>query len=145
MAETKGRAHGTPRRYQDGCKCDPCTDQNTMRNEIARQKRAGRVPSVHNASTYRNWNCKCDICSEANRVMMSTKQNAAGKGRNARKEWTSAELEIVTEKKDGRRYARTALEAALMLGRSVAAVNRQRTLRRVNSPREISAPAGEFE
>lgn len=122
------RSHGTAGRYQKGCRCDVCTDANTERNRLGIQSRIGREPEVHNASTYRNWGCTCDICTKANRERMNRNHAAAGRGENRGREWTSTELQVALERKDSRRYARTALEAAVMLGRSVPAVNRVRTL-----------------
>lgn len=134
------KSHGTPGKYQDGCRCDVCTDANTERTEASRLKRLGHEPLVHNASTFRNWNCRCPVCSAANLARQIGLRKAAGQGRNRRKEWTSAELDYATEMKDSRRYKRTALEAALHLGRSVPAVNRIRSLARVNSESSPAAP-----
>lgn len=36
------RAHGTPRRYQAGCRCQPCTTANTVRQRVYRARRATR-------------------------------------------------------------------------------------------------------
>jgi len=134
------RSHGTAGRYAEGCKCDICTDANTERIYIAKAKREGREPTVHNASTYRNWGCECDICVQANRDLLAKQQGAAGRGENSRKEWTSEELELALRRKDSRRYAFTALEAALKLGRSVAAINAKRSLGRVTeAPAPVAA------
>lgn len=134
------RSHGTAGRYAEGCKCDVCTDGNTARNYASKRRRAARQPPVHNASTYRNWDCNCDICVQANRDLLNQKQSAAGRGENSRKEWTSEELELALRRKDSRRYAFTALEAALKLGRSVAAVNAKRSLGRVTEAPATAAP-----
>lgn len=135
------RAHGTAGRYtEDDCRCDECTDANTERVYASKQKRAGRVPAVHNASTYRNWGCDCDKCIQANRDLLARQQAAAGRGVNSRKEWTDKELELVLRRKDSRRYEHTALEVALKLGRSVAAVNAKRSRGRVIKPATLAAP-----
>ena len=120
--------HGTARRYALLCRCDICTDGNTQRMYVQRVRREDGVPTVHNASTYRNWGCKCEVCTAAHLDMMRAKRSAAGRGKNYRKEWTSDELALITEKPDGRRYAQTALQLARRLGRSVAAVSQQRSL-----------------
>lgn len=142
----KGRSHGTPGKYAEGCKCDPCTDQNTARNQEARARRlAGPIPDdvVHGASCYRNWNCNCPICVQGNRDLLNERNHAAGPGKNRRKEWTSEELAIAVEKHpDGRRYVRTALEAALELERSVSAVSKQRAAVKVNPDKILTAPGG---
>jgi hypothetical protein len=103
--------------------------------DIQRAQREGQEPPTHGASAYRNWGCRCAVCTDAHLELMRAKRSAAGRGVNYRKGWTSGELDLVTEKRDGRRYAQTALQLAVLLGRSVAAVNQQRTLahRRVNS------------
>jgi hypothetical protein len=134
--------HGSARRYALGCTCDPCTDNNTERNNTSRQRRLGREPSEHGASAYRNWGCTCTVCVQGHTALMASKRNAAGRGRNYRQPWTSADLDLALEMKDSRRYAHTALEVARELGRSVSAVNQQRTLAkaRVKSEREPSAP-----
>jgi hypothetical protein len=136
------RSHGTAGRYAEGCKCDVCTTANTMRVYVAKEKRAGREPKVHNASTYRNWGCTCDICSQANRDLLSQQQQAAGRGRFSRKEWTDEELEVALRRKDSRRYTFTALQAALKLGRSVAAVNAIRSKSRVTEASALAALSG---
>jgi len=143
--EKKGRSHGTPGRYAEGCKCGPCTDRNTERNRIAREKRiAGGIPAdvVHGASTFRNWDCHCPVCVQGNRDMLTDRNHAAGPGVNRRKEWTSEELQVVSARQpDGRRYTQTAYEVAVALGRSVSAVNKQRSVVRVN-PEKINVAAG---
>lgn len=142
----KGRSHGTPGKYAEGCKCDLCTDRNTERNNAARQRRlAGPIPPdvVHGASCYRNWGCDCDVCVQGNRDLLNDRNSAAGPGKNRRKEWTSEELKVATERQpDGRRYVRTALAAAILLDRSVSAVSKQRHVAKVNPDKIISAPGG---
>lgn len=125
-----GKSHGTPGRYTAGCKCDICTDANTKRNAIGKAKRVGRRPLVHNASTYRNWGCNCTVCRADHQRVMNRGKELAGKGENHRASWTDADLEVVLDKPDGRRYRYTALEAALKVGRSVSAVNQQRFVAR---------------
>jgi hypothetical protein len=136
------RSHGTSGKYAEGCRCDACTDANTERIYLAKVKREGREPTVHNASTYRNWGHRCDECVQANRDLLNRQQVAAGRGENSRKEWTDKELELVMRRKDGRRYEHTALELALKLGRSVAAVNAKRSKGRVIEPLAFAAPSG---
>lgn len=52
-----------------GCRCDACTEANTIRVEIRRRARLREgVPSdaVHgSSSTYSNWGCRCDECRAA--------------------------------------------------------------------------------
>lgn len=142
------RSHGTTGCYDAGCKCDPCTDANNDRAEAARASRAQRDPKVHNASTYRNWpghGQNCTVCRDDYRRMLRERNAAAGRGKNRRKPWTSAEMDLIVEKSDGRRYRYTALQLAHMLGRSVAAVNQQRSTKsqgRVKSGAGAAAPGG---
>jgi hypothetical protein len=144
--EKRGRSHGTAGKYAE-CKCDVCTDYNTQRNRIAREKRLAKpIPAdvVHGPSTFRNWDCHCTVCLNGNRELLRERTQAAGPGVNRRKEWTADELKVATATKDGgRRYVQTALEVAITLGRSVAAVNKQRTGVKVNPDKIINAPGGE--
>lgn len=70
--------HGA-RGYVNGCRCERCTASNTKRNAIRRKERhalrvlvdgrlvAKSVPDEKHgsASTYSNWGCRCQKCSEA--------------------------------------------------------------------------------
>jgi len=53
-----------------GCRCEPCTEANTARNERRRAERYettrtdGLPENIpHGASAYANWGCRCDVCS----------------------------------------------------------------------------------
>jgi len=138
-----GPAHGTSRRYGDPrwlCRCDVCTDGNTRRAKMGKEARLGKEPPVHGASGYANYGCNCSVCVEGNRSLLAEKRNAAGPGVNRRKTWTDRELAMITAKRDGRRYAWTALQLANMLGRSVGAVNQQRSVCKVKSEMKTAAP-----
>jgi len=142
-AVPSGPAHGTSRRYGDPrwmCRCDVCTDGNSRRAKTARDKRFGQEPPEHGASGYANYGCTCTVCTEGNRQMLADKRNAAGPGVNRRKEWTDAEIKKITAKKDGRRYQKTAYQLAKELGRSVGAVNQQRSMCKVKSATKARAP-----
>jgi hypothetical protein len=141
MTTTTGRSHGTPGKYAEGCRCDVCTDANTARNYASKVKREGREPTVHNASTYRNWGHRCDECVEANRLLLLKNQRAAGTGVNSRNSWTDEDLDLVFARKDNRRYRYTAKEVALKVGRSVAAVNAKRARGRVDLRSSVAAPS----
>ena len=127
-------AHGTPARYKI-CKCKICTDGNTARVNRGKMDRAQREPQVHNASTYANWGCKCDVCVIDNRRVMDAKRRAAGEGSNSKSEWTEDELALITKRDATGRYLRTALSLALDLGRSVGAVNQKRSLANLKAQR----------
>jgi hypothetical protein len=127
---TTNAQHGTARRYATGCTCDPCTDGNTERMNIQRLKREGQEPPVHGASAYRNWGCSCPICRDASNQRTKDRRQANGRGKNHRRNWSDGDLALAIQKKDGRRYTYTALQVAVLLGRSVAAVNQQRSLAR---------------
>lgn len=141
--DLSGPAHGTSRRYGDPkwmCRCDVCTDGNSRRAKMAKEKRLGQEPPEHGASGYANYGCNCTVCVEGNRDLLTAKRNAAGPGANRRKTWTDAEMKKITAKKDGRRYKQTAYELAKELGRSVGAVNQQRSMSKVKSAAKTSAP-----
>jgi AraC-like DNA-binding protein len=55
-------AHGGARRYQMGCKCDACMEGMRAR---ARARR-GQEPREHGTnSSYTNYSCRCQACTEA--------------------------------------------------------------------------------
>jgi hypothetical protein len=83
------RANGTD--YEAGCRCDTCRAANTERvvrrqheRRAARQLINGRLvapvpPHRHGlASTYVNWSCRCEPCTQA-----GAKRNAADRARRA--------------------------------------------------------------
>jgi hypothetical protein len=130
---------GTYNKYR--CRCDACTDANTARIYLLTEKRSVK-PMTHGlASTYINYHCRCDQCAKAHQAKVRARVRANPNNPNYRKQWTGVELEYITAKQaDGRRYLRTAYECAVVLGRSVGAVDSQRKLCLVD-PRKM-IPAG---
>lgn len=75
---------GTGSRYEQGCRCDVCTDAHRTRVRKRRYARMenrevvdGRLvavdaPSHGKASTYKNWGCRCAPCTDAHTVMCGT-------------------------------------------------------------------------
>jgi hypothetical protein len=60
--------HGTPSAYNKGCHCDECRKQHRKRQAVIRARLAARprdeVP--HGMHGYRNWGCRCEVCTTAN-------------------------------------------------------------------------------
>lgn len=69
--------HGTRTRYNDGCRCEECVEEN--RQDSVRRRRAreaarvmvdGRPvavgPEHGKVATYANWGCRCLPCTRAN-------------------------------------------------------------------------------
>lgn len=136
------RAHGTPAKYAEGCTCDVCTDANTARNKVSQEKRADREPPRHDASTYRNWRCRCPVCTRAHQVENRARNAAVGQGAKHRQLWTDEDLKVALATKDSRRYQYTAAQAAVMLERTISGVNQQRFLAKVRSRTDTPAPGG---
>jgi len=61
--------HGTPSRYDAGCRCAACRAANTARyhesSELRRRALASAAVPHGSASTYRNWGCPCEPCHQA--------------------------------------------------------------------------------
>ena len=118
-------AHGTPGKYNAGCRCPKCRKANTERCKVAKAVRladADRIP--HGTMTgYWNWNCRCDDCkkigSEVNKF-----RNTTEPGTYPRKgeRWVNPEQKTVTN------YDQTARELALELGRTISGVAGRRSL-----------------
>ena len=64
--------HGTDNGYINlGCRCDKCKAAKAARNARERQVRHATTRSEgvpagvqHNASTYSNWGCRCQACTQ---------------------------------------------------------------------------------
>jgi hypothetical protein len=122
--------HGTPGRYNAGCRCDVCRAANTARKAKARKAKAGDAPpreSSHGAAGYRR-GCRCDVCRAGNttrmaegkhdkayrnRVQQESLERATRRGQG----WTPEELETAA------RADLTAAQVAGMLGRTVGSVH----------------------
>lgn len=66
--------HGTPPRYSQGCRCQPCTEAHRV-YRTALRRAAGilpKQPAQHGkASTYTQNKCRCAPCTEAQRLAVA--------------------------------------------------------------------------
>lgn len=117
-------SHG-PAGYNRGCRCDTCRASN--RERTRKQRELGVVPEgAHGLpSTRTNFGCTCEPCVEANRALVRRQHHrrqaeTRDKATRHGAQWTGPELEIAARKD------LTATQAALLLGRTAAAVRQQR-------------------
>lgn len=67
----KPTTHGTGTNYNRGCRCEPCVLFNRGRSERTRKRLAAefeagvKEPKHGQVSTYTNYGCRCELCSEA--------------------------------------------------------------------------------
>jgi len=74
--------HGTPSKYNAGCRCDACTAAHRERTRAWREAVAG-LPAVfvpHGLNGYRNYGCRCETCKAA-----ASEDNRAYRQRRKRK------------------------------------------------------------
>lgn len=77
--------------YNKGCRCDPCRVAHYRRMAASVAKRwAARIPGENgrpyavgahshgSTSTYTNWGCRCDPCTEAQRARFEKRRDDAG-------------------------------------------------------------------
>lgn len=67
--------HGTVARYKhrkEPCRCADCRAANVRRNQDLR----GEEPPTHGASGYKNYGCRCQQCTEANRLYSRARRAA---------------------------------------------------------------------
>lgn len=63
--------HGRTYRYDRGCRCEECRTAHSERcaRELANRKERLAVDSTirphGDTNTYRNWGCRCDLCTDA--------------------------------------------------------------------------------
>lgn len=85
MPPRKMPSHGTYARYQQGCRCDHCRQANALAMAMfkeARLKKFQANPDMvehGNASTYKNYNCRCVPCGIA--YSKYARQSSYGLGR----------------------------------------------------------------
>ena len=143
--------HGTPARYRR-CKCDLCRSANaTVHKKLRadRRLRHNKASFEHGSSGYRNWGCRCEVCTrehakacapavqryqEANREEINQRTDARRRPIQNRSleeahrngfQWTGPELELIV------RPDLTTQQAAAMLGRTYFAVMKARARLRV--------------
>lgn len=75
--------------YSRGCRCEECTEANTLRYREQfqhRQRLLARNPDCvehGRVSTYVNWGCRCDPCKEAQSEYMKTPKHKETAKRSA--------------------------------------------------------------
>lgn len=118
-------AHGTAGKYNAGCRCTPCTSFNTQRAKDLKAERLTRPQDIPHGtmSGYWNWDCRCDSCKKvgAETQKMRTYTDPLTHTRKG-ETWIKPE-HVATQK-----YDLTARDIALELGRTIPAVNTQRSL-----------------
>ena len=70
---TRCEDHGTTAQYAHGCRCEPCTKANTLRQRGQQSTRRERTAAnggiapvaKHGSATGTNWGCRCDTCVSA--------------------------------------------------------------------------------
>lgn len=122
--------HGTPGAYNLGCRCVACRQANSDRckgRPSTRQRNRARgltVPPEHGLNGYENYDCRCLVCCAAYVVRYARAQQATKwRATLHNRPWTDEELAVARDR------SRTAKEAALLLGRTFAAVKATRTTR----------------
>lgn len=128
-----------------GCRCDVCKEaranwsrkRGARNNKLLATRRARRragdesPPSelTHGIQAYREWRCRCDVCSAAARALRQRNRDSAKRraGQPAKKwqMWTGAELETVAQHPD-----LSAVDLGHMLGRTPRGVSWARALLR---------------
>jgi len=59
--------HGTRYCYVNGkCRCEECKRANTTYGIARAEERRKLTPPTHGLSSYKNWCCRCPICTAAN-------------------------------------------------------------------------------
>lgn len=112
--------------YQNwGCRCEVCSAAHSAEMAEDKQARWGKEPPTHGSSGYQHWGCRCEVC-HAGAIedwldsFQANQQKTLPGAHRSGYVWTGPELEIV-----GRKDL-SALDAALMLGRTYAAVSTAR-------------------
>ena len=67
--------HGTPGRYQHGCRCGDCRAAMAARNGEWRRRVAGTEPPMHGTlHGYTSYRCRCDGCRAAKARYMAARR-----------------------------------------------------------------------
>lgn|GEM_PF-1544427 len=107
-------AHGTPARYQRGCRCDECREAKalTAAREYAASGRTAGAGEMDAAARER-------LAARRTRALRESAERATVRG----VPWTEAEIVLALDR------SRSAAQVADLLGRSKAAVEHQRARR----------------
>jgi hypothetical protein len=70
------RGHGDYRTYRKGCRCDVCREDHRRQSREDRQERAKDPAAADraghgNASTYKNYACRCEPCTTAHSAYLA--------------------------------------------------------------------------
>lgn len=61
------RWHGTRGGYSNHrCRCTECREAHRVAMAAWKAQAVHREPYRHDAAAYRNWGCRCEICTAAN-------------------------------------------------------------------------------
>lgn len=74
--------HGTPERYRQECRCEPCRTANTQYNRELRMSK--EAPNHGTDSGYRNYGCRCIHCTRAHTVAQRDRRAQARRKRPRR-------------------------------------------------------------
>lgn len=118
-----GTTHGTTTGYGDGCRCESCKSAQAERHARWVDRDPARARALR-AKVSRDAYARDPISSKARRRALQ--QDSVEAATRSHYQWTGPELEIAL------RTDLTAHEAALMLGRTYAAVEAQRQLHKVD-------------
>lgn len=129
--------------YRRGCRCAGCRAANTAKCRAGRERRVARADTSdfeHGVSGYKNWKCRCPVCTTANtdygrpRVQAFEERHSGHATPNSGASWKPEEIELVL--RDGIPLA----ELAIQLGRSYRSVYAKRyTLRKTKEERRADA------
>lgn len=139
----KPPVHGTKSAYRNhGCRCDPCKAAGSVENAQNREKlTAGEWQNSH--GSWLRWldGCRC-VCCEAthqyrNVQAINRNNETLDHAHHHYQPWSGPELETALAVDDGDQWLRPAREVAEMIGRTLCAVEGQRSLARKKNPKTV--------
>lgn len=71
--------HGRAYQYRKGCRCEPCHTAFTTQHRQLRARRnqlraAGIVTVPHGLGGYKNWGCRCPVCTREHKRDLITRR-----------------------------------------------------------------------
>ena len=79
--------HGTRTRYDAGrCRCDACRAAKTRADREQRRTQRARLDTSqfkHGAAAYKNWGCRCEVCTDAKAEQRGSSFRMKDRGSNA--------------------------------------------------------------